>query len=185
MNRTASICAMAMSSVLLAACGSSGGSANTSTSGAKTTTTQSTARSGQGSTTTGTTPTSPTSTSPTSSAPQGASNSTEPSPRVVRASSGDVTATMHATTHHPHVNAHWPISFLVTRSSKPVKAEVRYEYLFAGQVVAHRSHYRFTGSFHDIFMWPSSAVGYPLTFRAMITAGGATLNLDYPVQVVG
>jgi hypothetical protein len=27
-------------------------------------------------------------------------------------------------------------------------------------------------------------VGYPLTFRALILAGGQTLNLDYPVQVV-
>jgi hypothetical protein len=51
-------------------------------------------------------------------------------------------------------------------------------------VVAHRSHYRFTGSFHDTFEWPASAVGYPLTFRAVIKSDGATLNLDYPVQVV-
>jgi hypothetical protein len=103
----------------------------------------------------------------------------------VRASSGNVTATMHAATHHPHVNGRWPIAFVVARGGKPAKAEVAYEYLFGGQVVAHRSHYRFTGSFHDVFMWPSSAVGYPLTFRAVITAGGATINLDYPVQVVG
>jgi hypothetical protein len=60
---------------------------------------------------------------------------------------------------------------------------VSYEYLFGGQVVAHRSHYTFTGHFSDIFRWPSSAVGYPLTFRAVIVAGGQTVNLDYPVQV--
>jgi hypothetical protein len=103
---------------------------------------------------------------------------------VVRASSGDVTATMHASTHHPRVSARWPISFLVTGAGKPTSAKVQYEYLFGGQVVAHRSHYTFRGSFHDIFTWPSSAVGYPLTFRAVITAGATTLNLDYPVQVV-
>ena len=60
-----------------------------------------------------------------------------------------------------------------------------YEYLFGGQVVAHRSHYTFTGHFSDIFKWPSSAVGYPLTFRAVIVSDGATINLDYPVQVTG
>ena len=123
--------------------------------------------------------------SPSSSTAQSPQGSTETSPGVVRASSGAVTATMHASTHHPHVNKHWPIAFAVTSSGKPAKAEVAYEYLFGGQVVAHRSHYRFTGSFHDIFTWPPSAVGYPLTFRAVITAGGVTLNLDYAVQVVG
>jgi hypothetical protein len=90
---------------------------------------------------------------------------------------------MHASTHHPRVNAHWPISFLVTSAGKPGSAKVEYEYLFGGQVVAHRSHYKFRGTFHDIFTWPSSAVGYPLTFRAVIKAGGVTLNLDYAVQV--
>jgi hypothetical protein len=104
---------------------------------------------------------------------------------VVRASSGEVTATMHAATHRPRVGKHWPIEFVVTRGGKPAKAEVAYEYLFGGQVVAHRSHYKFVGSFHDVFVWPSSAVGYPLTFRAAIRTGGATLDLDYPVQVVG
>lgn len=110
--------------------------------------------------------------------------STETSPGVVRASSQGVTATMHASTHHPRANHHWPVSFAVSGPGGPVKAEVRYEYLLSGQVVAHRSHYRFTGSFHDVFIWPYSAVGYPLTFRAVISTGKLTLNLDYPVQVV-
>ncbi len=119
---------------------------------------------------------------PTEKAPA-ALGSKEVSPGVVRAASQDVTATMRASGHHPHVNAAWPVSFTVARGGKPVKAEVRYQYLFAGQVVARRSHYRFKGAFHDIFKWPSSAVGYPLTFRAAITVAGVTLNLDYPVQV--
>ena len=92
---------------------------------------------------------------------------------------------MHAAGHHPHVGRPWPISFIATEAGRPAHAEVAYEYLFAGQVVAHRSHYRFIGHFHDIFRWPSSAVGFPLTFRAVIKGAGATLNLDYAVQVVG
>jgi hypothetical protein len=96
-----------------------------------------------------------------------------------------VTATLHAGSHHPAVNRAWPLHFTVTRAGAPVKASVSYEYLFGGVVVAHRSHYIFTGHFSDVFQWPATAVGYPLTFRAVIVSGGATINLDYPVQVIG
>jgi len=102
---------------------------------------------------------------------------------VVTATSGAVTARMNAAGHNPRVGVPWPVSFVVKSNGKPAKAEVRYEYLFGGQVVARRSHYRFTGSFHDTFDWPASAVGFPLTFRAVIISEGITLNLDYPVQV--
>lgn len=147
---------------------------------------------GSKSVTTASTTTSPTATSPTTASTstttsQGASSggtSRETAPGVVRASQGGVSASLHATTHHPRVNTAWPISFTVGSQGTPAKAEVAYEYLFGGQVVAHRSHYRFTGHFHDLFRWPASAVGYPLTFRAVIRSGDTTLNLDYPVQVV-
>ena len=39
------------------------------------------------------------------------------------------------------------------------------------------------GRFSDVFKWPASAVGYPLTFRAVIASDGASIDLDYPVQV--
>jgi hypothetical protein len=90
---------------------------------------------------------------------------------------------MRASSHHPRVNRPWPVSFTVSQAGKPATARVRYEYLFGGQVVARRSNYRFTGRFHDTFIWPPSAVGYPLTFRAVISSASTTLNLDYPVQV--
>lgn len=96
---------------------------------------------------------------------------------------GSVTATLHAGTHHPKVGQAWPIRFTASSAGHPAKATVSYEYLFGGQVVAHRSHYTFTGRFSDVFRWPSSAVGYPLTFRAVIVSAGKTINLDYPVQV--
>jgi hypothetical protein len=35
----------------------------------------------------------------------------------------------------------------------------------------------------NVFRWPASAVGYPLTFRAVVTAAGVALDLDYPVEV--
>ena len=91
---------------------------------------------------------------------------------------------MHAGGHRPRVGRAWPIRFTVSRRGRPAKASVSYEYLFGGQVVAHRSHYTFRGQFSDVFRWPSSAVGYPLTFRAVIVSGAARIDLDYPVQVV-
>jgi hypothetical protein len=148
----------------LAGCGGSSGGKSTASSVAKpaeTTTTTATA----------------------TTATQPAAPSTSSAAGVVTATSGTVKATLHATTHNPRVQRAWPIRFTVTSGGHAAKASVIYEYLFGGQVVARRSHYTFTGHFADIFRWPSSAVGYPLTFRAVIVAAGVTLNLDYPVQV--
>jgi hypothetical protein len=103
---------------------------------------------------------------------------------IVSGSSGGITATMRVGTHNPRVNRPWPLSFSVSRGGAPVKASVSYQYLFSGQVVARRSHYTFTGHFADVFLWPAEAVGYPLTFRAVIASGPSTINLDYPVQVI-
>ena len=103
----------------------------------------------------------------------------------VSASTGEVTATMRASTHTPQVERPWPIHVTVTRAGHPVMASVSYEFLFAGQVVARRSHATFYGRFSDVFKWPSSAVGYPLTFRAAIASAGARIDLDYPVKVAG
>jgi hypothetical protein len=75
------------------------------------------------------------------------------------------------------------VHFLATSAGRPVRASVDYEFLLAGQVVAHRSHYTFTGRFSDVVVWPTSSAGYPLTFRAVVVAAGHTLNLDYPVRV--
>jgi hypothetical protein len=94
-----------------------------------------------------------------------------------------VTATLHAGTRHPKVGRPWPIRFTVTRGGRAARAGLSYQYLFGGQVVAHTSHYTFTGHFLDVFRWPSSAAGYPLTLRAVIVSEGATIDLDYPVQV--
>jgi hypothetical protein len=103
---------------------------------------------------------------------------------LVVAQSGAVRASMRPASHSPKVQRAWPISFTATRASRAARASVSYEYLFGGQVVARRSHYTFTGHFSDVFKWPASAVGYPLTFRAVIRCAGVTLNLDYPVRVV-
>ena len=117
------------------------------------------------------------------SAPQPAAASTAGAHGTVSGSAHGLTAQMHASTHHPRVGRAWPIRFTATREGHAARASVSYEYLFSGQIVANRSHYTFKGHFSDTFMWPSSAVGYPLTFRAVIVSEGVTINLEYPVQV--
>lgn len=94
------------------------------------------------------------------------------------------TVTLSAPTHRPRAGAPWPIVIHALSSRmKPLRAEVRYQYLFAGSVVARRSHYRFRGSFHDIIRWPARSIGVPLTFRAVVTTPLGTHRLDYAVRV--
>jgi hypothetical protein len=132
-----------------------------------------------------TAPAAPTSTTaPTSTAaPTSTTATSSGAVTTVLAVASGVRASLRASTHAPKVERPWPIHFTVTRAGRPARATLEYEYLFGGQVVAHRSHYTFTGRFSDLFKWPSSAVGYPLTFRAVIVSDGVTFNLDYPVQV--
>jgi hypothetical protein len=66
---------------------------------------------------------------------------------------------------------------------RPLSAVVRYQFVFAGRVVAERSHYRFRGRFRDVVTWPARSIGVPLTFRAAIETRLGTRNLDYPVTV--
>lgn len=92
--------------------------------------------------------------------------------------------TLKATTHRPAVGAPWPIVIRAhDAAGRPLRAEVRYQYLFAGSVVARRSHYRFRGAFHDTFRWPARSLGVPLTFRAVVTTPLGTRKLDYDVRV--
>lgn len=117
------------------------------------------------------------------SAARTSTTSTRTAPGVVTVTREGIVATLHAATHTPKVNAPWPISFSVTQAGRPARTKLSYEYMLAGAVVAKRSHYAFTGHFKDVFRWPASSVGYPLTFRAVLRVAGKTIYLDYPVKV--
>ncbi len=172
MLRSTAVVIAALAGLALTACGSSSKSGSGSTATSVSSPASPTKAPATATTATATTPT-PATTVPATTVPG-----------VVSGSSGGVSASMHVGTHNPRVNRPWPLSFTVTGGGAPAKASVSYEYLFGGQVVAKRSHYDFTGHFADVFRWPSSAVGYPLTFRAVIVSGKATVDLDYAVQVV-
>jgi hypothetical protein len=119
-----------------------------------------------------------------SSVAAASSSGTAGAGETVTGSAGGVVATMRAGTHRPRVGQPWLVHFTATRAGSGVVASVGYEFLFAGHVVARRSHFTFNARFSDNIEWPASAVGYALTFRAVVGAAGATIDLDYPVQVV-
>jgi hypothetical protein len=119
-----------------------------------------------------------------STAPASTVSATAPkSSRSVSASSGATTVTLRAGSHEPRTGTRWPIHFTATSAAAPAHASVSYEFLLGGQVVARRSHYTFVGHFDDFSIWPRDAVGYPLTFRAVVKVGPTTFNLDYPLRV--
>jgi hypothetical protein len=103
--------------------------------------------------------------------------------KSVTASSKGVVASFTGGSHSPKVNQPWKFLITASRNGHAAKAEVTYEFAFNGQVVAKREHYVFVGKRADAITWPSSAVGYPLEFRAAISSEGASINLDYPVRV--
>ncbi len=93
-------------------------------------------------------------------------------------------ATLSVPGHHPKAGRVWPVTVTATYNGRAITARVRYEYLYGGQVVSRQSNYRFHGRFTDHgFIWPARAVGYRLTFRAVVSSSRGTRKLDYWVQV--
>lgn len=87
----------------------------------------------------------------------------------------------------PRANRAWTIVITArTRRGTPLTGRVRYEYLYGGQVVAHRSNYRFTHRhFRDTIRWPSASIGISLIFRPVITTKLGVIRLPYSVRVRG
>ena len=112
--------------------------------------------------------------------------------QTVRGSSGPLSATLHAGTHHPKVSANWPLQVTASLSGRPAHASIGYQFLYSGQVVSTqiprypngKPHTSFTGSFSDLLQFPARSVGYPLTLQVHIVAGGRAVNLDYALQVI-
>ena len=110
---------------------------------------------------------------------------------VVRSASGPLAATLTAGTHSPKAGAQWPVKVIATLAGRPARAAIVYQFVFGGQVVSSqiprytngRPHTSFTGTFSDSLQFPARAVGFPLTLRMHITAGGRIVNLDYALQV--
>ncbi len=101
-------------------------------------------------------------------------------------------ATLKAPTHTPKTNVKWFYEVRVTDlAGKPIRAKVTMQVVdtFGGvhpvefgpttqQIVNHP----FTGVFRDYAIWPLESAGFKLTFRAIVTAKGATTTVSYWVR---
>jgi hypothetical protein len=93
-------------------------------------------------------------------------------------------ATLSVPGHYPRAGRSWPVTVTASYNGRAVTANVRYLFLYGGQVVSRQSNYRFHGHFTDrAFTWPARAVGYPLTFRAVVSSSRGSRKLDYWVRV--
>jgi hypothetical protein len=85
----------------------------------------------------------------------------------------------HIQNHTPTANRKWPIALTVTKGPQKLSGRVEYEFLIGGTVVSHQAGKKFTdGIYKDDLLFPSSAVGNPLTLRIVVTTryGKRTVN---------
>lgn len=113
------------------------------------------------------------------------------------ASAAALHATLKAPNHHPKAGTtSWRITVTATSpDGAPLRARAVYEFLYAGQVVSTqnpwpghatggRQPFHFRGRYRDTILWPARAVGYPLTFRVVVSVPGrGSVNLDWAVRV--
>lgn len=108
---------------------------------------------------------------------------------TVTVRSGSLTGTLQAGTHNPKINRNWWITVKASLKGRPATAGAWYQFLYNGtqvskQAVRHNWNFRFHGSFRDNLVFPSRAVGQPLTVRVVVSAGGQTVYLPYAVKPV-
>jgi hypothetical protein len=108
---------------------------------------------------------------------------------TVNGYSGPLRATLHAGTHHPRISRAWPFTITASYAGHAARASAYYRYLFQGQVVSTQGvngnfHFHFTGSYHDHMVFPSTALGRPLTVQAVIGEHGHTVYLNWTIQAI-
>ena len=97
---------------------------------------------------------------------------------------GTVTYTMSASTHAPKVGDDWALEAAAMRSGSPVRGRVRVDALFQGAPVQDIDAKRLRAgrySYHNA--WPQQAVGYPLTIRIRVDAGGVEQSFLFDINV--
>jgi hypothetical protein len=108
---------------------------------------------------------------------------------TVTATSGALTGTLQAGTHHPKANANWWVTVTAKVHGKAATASAWYQFLYNGQQVRKEyvkgnKHFHFHGSFRDNLTFPADAVGYPLVVRVVVSAGADTVYLPYSVTTI-
>ena len=99
---------------------------------------------------------------------------------------GPLTYTMSASSHRPKVGDDWVLEASAMRSGSPISGRVRVDALFQGAPVQDIDTKRLTdGRYSYSNAWPQQAVGYPLTIRIRITAGGLEQTFLFDIDVQG
>jgi hypothetical protein len=97
---------------------------------------------------------------------------------------GSLTFTMSATTHKPKVGDDWKLEATATSNGSPAKGLVRVDALFQGAPVQDIDTKRLVGGRYSYLnKWPQQAVGYPLTIRTRIKAGGIEQVFLFEINV--
>ena len=99
---------------------------------------------------------------------------------------GPLTFTMSASSHKPKVGEDWALNASATRSGSPISGRVRVDALFQGAPVQDIDSKRLRdGAYSYNNAWPQQAVGYPLTIRIRIDAGGLEQIFLFDINVQG
>lgn len=102
-------------------------------------------------------------------------------------SAGALRATLNGQDHTPKINQPWPYSLKVTNTTgQPISGTVAIEFLLAGQIVAYDkppTHPITNGLWQSTLKFPNSALGYPLTLRAIAHTRAGSITVNWPVTV--
>jgi hypothetical protein len=100
---------------------------------------------------------------------------------------GPVRGTLHGANHVPKAGKPWPYSVTVADAAgHPLSGTVDIQFAFGGQVVGRDrppTHPLKNGRWHDNLQFPAQAVGFPLTFQAVVHTRMGSITLDWPVSV--
>jgi hypothetical protein len=106
------------------------------------------------------------------------------------APSSAVKVTISAPTHHPKVNAKWPVTVRVTNAAgKPIAATLTMNILFGGTQVGKVDNgrvYHVVGTWREKpgqeITWPADSRGQALAFEAIVKADGTTVKRTYAIM---
>jgi hypothetical protein len=107
------------------------------------------------------------------------------------AATGTARVTLSAPTHHPKVNAPWPLTVTVTDANgRPLAATLTMVVLLGGAQVGKIDNgavYHFVGSWKEKkgneITWPAASRGQPLTLQVIVTANGKTVRNNWSITV--
>lgn len=100
--------------------------------------------------------------------------------------------TLAALTHTPKVGTHWPYVVTATVGGKPAAGRVTAQIVDPlggkhpvgfGAKNGNVTNIPFKGRFKDFVVWPAASIGYPLTFRVIVTVGTTKKVVNYTVTV--